>query len=65
MDDLNNLHKRTGYAVNSDKINACKIKIKKNNNNAELMDYVIDGDIQGRFLVFFKAHCPCILPSLT
>ena len=29
------------------------------------MDYVIDGEIQGRSLVFLKAHCPCILPSLT
>ena len=29
------------------------------------MDYVRDGDIQGRFFVFLKAHCPCILPSLT
>ena len=29
------------------------------------MDYVRDGDIQGRSLVFLKAHCPCILPSLT
>ena len=23
------------------------------------------GEIQGRSLVFFKAHCPCILPCLT
>ena len=29
------------------------------------MDYVRDGDIQGRSLVFLKAHCPCILPPLT
>ena len=26
------------------------------------MDY---GEIQGRSLVFFKAHCPCLLPCLT
>ena len=30
-----------------------------------IMDYVRDGDIQGRSFVFLKAHCPCILPSLT
>ena len=30
-----------------------------------LMDYVIHGEIQGRSMVFFKAHCPCILPCLT
>ena len=24
------------------------------------MDYVRDGDIQGRSLVFLKAHCPCM-----
>ena len=29
------------------------------------MDYVIHGEIQGRSMVFFKAHCPCILPCLT
>ena len=29
------------------------------------MDYVRDGEIQGRSLVFLKAHCPCILPFLT
>ena len=29
------------------------------------MDYVRHGEIQGRFLVFFRAHCPCILPCLT
>ena len=29
------------------------------------LDYVRDGDIQGRSLVFLKAHCLCILPSLT
>ena len=29
------------------------------------MDYVRHGEIQGRSLVFFKAHCPCILPCLT
>ena len=28
-----------------------------------IMDYVRDGDIQGRSFVFLKAHCPCILPS--
>ena len=28
------------------------------------MDYVKDGERQGRSFVFFKAHCPCILPSL-
>ena len=26
------------------------------------MDYVRDGEIQGRSLVFLKVHCPCILP---
>ena len=30
-----------------------------------LMDYVRDGDIQGRSSVFSKVHCLCILPSLT
>ena len=29
------------------------------------MDYVRHGEIQGRSFVFFKAHCPCILPCLT
>ena len=29
------------------------------------MDYVRNGEIQGPSLVVFKAHCPCILPSLT
>ena len=29
------------------------------------MDYVRDGEIQGRSLVFLEVHCPCILPSLT
>ena len=29
------------------------------------MDYVRHGKIQGRSQVFFKAHCPCILPCLT
>ena len=29
------------------------------------MDYGRHGEIQGRSLVFFKAHCPCILPCLT
>ena len=24
------------------------------------MDYVRDGDVQGRSLVFLKAHCPCM-----
>ena len=28
------------------------------------MDYVRDGEIQGRSLVFLKANCLCILPSL-
>ena len=30
-----------------------------------IMDYVRHGEIQDRSLVFFKAHCPCILPCLT
>ena len=29
------------------------------------MDYVKHGEIQGRSLVLFKAHCPCILPCLS
>ena len=29
------------------------------------MDYVRDGDIQGRSFVFLEVHCPSILPSLT
>ena len=29
------------------------------------MDYVRHGEIQGRSLVFFRAHRPCILPCLT
>ena len=29
------------------------------------MDYVRHGKIQGRSSVFFKSHCPCILPCLT
>ena len=29
------------------------------------MDYVRDGEIQGRSLVYLKNHCPCILPSMT
>ena len=29
------------------------------------MGYVRDGDIQGCSLVFLKAHCSCISPSLT
>ena len=28
------------------------------------MDYVRHGEIQGRTLVFFKSHSPCILPCL-
>ena len=28
------------------------------------MDYVRHGEIQNRSLVFFRAHCPCILPCL-
>jgi hypothetical protein len=28
------------------------------------MDYVRHGEIQSPSLVFFKRHCPCILPSL-
>ena len=34
-------------------------------NFSKSMDYVRHGEIQGRTLVFFKAHCPCILPCLT
>ena len=29
------------------------------------MDYVRDGNIQGRSMLFLKVNCPCILPSLT
>ena len=29
------------------------------------MDYVRDGEIQGRSSVFLKVNCPCILLSLT
>ena len=29
------------------------------------MDYVRHGEVQGRSLVFFKAHCHCVLPCLT
>ena len=29
------------------------------------MDYVRDGEIKRRSLVFLKAHCPCLLPCLT
>ena len=28
-------------------------------------DFVRHGEIQGSSLVFFKVHCPCVLPSLT
>ena len=42
-----------------------KSKLRNTHKNYVSMDYVRDGDIQGRSLVFLKAHCPCILPSLT
>ena len=38
--------------------------LAKKNQNLN-MDYVRHVKIQGRSLVFFKTHCPCILPCLT
>ena len=37
----------------------------KNSQKTKTMDYVRHVKIHGRSLVFFEAHCPCILPSLT
>ena len=40
-------------------------EIQSGNTFEESMDYIRHGEIQGRSLVFFRAHCPCILPRLT